>query len=88
MRDDLIDDRCRKFALPRRPRAVRFVRHRGENLVRIAELRCSLEHFRMMQQRTVEHAMFIDDQPIVDVKARIENRAVHVAELGMLARRA
>ena len=67
---------------------MRFVRHRGENLVRVAELRCSFEHLRMMQQGAVEHAMMIDDQPIIDVKTRIENRAVHVAELGMLARRA
>src|SRR5688500_14103334 len=64
-----------------------LMRHWPEHFIRLAELRSRVEHLRMMQQRAIEHAMTIDHQPIVDVKPRVEHRAIHMSELGMLARR-
>jgi hypothetical protein len=52
---------------------VCFVRNRREHLVRIAKLRGDFEHCRMMEQRTIEHAMLVDDQTIVDIEARVED---------------
>ena len=41
----------------------------------------------MVQQRAIEHAVSIDDETIVDVEARVEDRAIHVSKGRMLARR-
>ena len=40
---------------------MRFVRHRREHFVRIAKPGRYVEHFRVMQQGAIEHAMGIDD---------------------------
>ena len=41
------------------------MRHRREHVVSIAELGGRLKHFRVMQQRAIEHAVAIDHQTIV-----------------------
>src|SRR5262249_13129371 len=46
--------------LPSGSRPVRFMRNRREHFVGIAKLGCYLEHFRVMQQGTIEHAVGID----------------------------
>ena len=64
-----------------------LVGHRRKHFVRITELAGHLQHVRMVQQSPVEHAVGVDDEPVIDVEARVEYRAVHVSEIGMLARR-
>jgi hypothetical protein len=52
---------------------VGFVRNRREHFIWIAEFCGGFEHVRVMQQSTIEHAVSIDDETIVDVEARVED---------------
>jgi hypothetical protein len=49
------------------------VGNRREHLIRIAELGCDFEHFRVVQQRAIEHPVGVDNEPIVDAEARVEH---------------
>ena len=66
---------------------MRFVRYRREHFIWIAEFCGGFEHFRVMQQRAIKHAVSIDEETIIDVETRVEDRAIHVPEGRMLARR-
>ena len=46
---------------------MRFVRHRREHFIRIAEFCGGFENFRMVEQCAIEHSMLVDHEPIVDI---------------------
>ncbi len=72
-------------SLPLGAGTVGLVGDGGKHLIRVSELSGYLQDFRVMEERAVKHSLLVDNKPIVDVKPGVQDGAIHVAEVRILA---